>query len=73
MYFLKNVFVTLKNPFPLTLADTQYPFHWVFTALFCSMLSCTSLCWGPWNYKTFFATNHSCLQELPLPTPLGLS
>lgn len=71
MYFLKNVCVTLKTLFPLTLADTQYPF--LFSLGFDIIPSHAELqkelCGGNFNYKTFCATNHNHSEGHPQPTP----
>lgn len=71
MCFLKNVFVTLKDLFPLTLAGVQYPF--LFSLGFYNIIPSHAelqkeLCWGEFHYETLFATNHSCSGGLPLPT-----
>lgn len=76
MYFLKNVFVTLKDFFPLTLADTQSSL--LLPPDFYNVIPSHAelhkeLCQGKFNYETFSATNHSCSSKgLPLPTPAGL-
>lgn len=77
MYFLKHVFVTLKDFSPsLTLADIQYPL--LLSPDFYHIIPSHAelqkeLRWDRFNYGMFSATNHSCSQRLPLPASLPRS